>query len=74
MSWLCNNGNNRQIFHTQEIFTDCFAAPSLREPVVPIETCLLHHQQLVNKGAFASDFVWFDPEFPTAMFHQSDCL
>jgi len=29
------------------------------------ETCLLHHQQLVNKGAIVSNYCSFELKFPT---------
>jgi len=41
---------------------------------VLVEMCLLCHQQLVNKGAIVSNFCSFELKFPTAMFHQSNCL
>jgi len=37
-------------------------------------SCLLCHQQLVNKSAIVSDSICFGVKFPTATFHQSNCL
>jgi len=63
-----------------DVFTDALHVPDFELPDnaadlrLPIDTeiCLLYHQQLVNKGAIVSNFVWFDLKFPTTMFHQSN--
>jgi len=39
-----------------------------------IETCLLCHQKLVNRSAIVCKFCLFALKFPTAMFHESNCL
>jgi len=38
------------------------------------ETCLSCHQQLISKGTIVSKFCLVGLKFPTAMFHQSNCV